>query len=405
METSLHLVEKFPWQKWASLLLAITLLAVPISSTAKSIGIALSVLTILLSPSLRADIWSVLSEKWCIAAYILFLLAVIACFWSPAAFADKAFVIEKYSKLLYLPILVAGFQHGKTRQMSIHAFLLAMIITSTLSILKFHGYLQSFNFKPDFVFRNHIMTGFMVAFATYLSCLLAHRRSGYTRSVYVLLAIFFTYHVLFVNSGRTGYVMYFLLMGLFTFQFRTLRHIVMWLLLVISVFLMSYFKGHNSVMKTRVNDAAQQVQSYKQNKKKNTDIGHRLQFHHFAHELLTRHVLFGNGTASFTYYFQKEKPVSSWTWRLWEPHSQYWLVAAEFGLTGLAALLFFFFSLFMTSLQLDKTKAVALAMLIPFMIGNLSDSLLFYSGSGYFFLLFMALCLGEKVEMGKRKNG
>lgn len=402
MDTSLSFSQRFPLQKWASALLIATLLTLPMSSTAKSICLSLSLITILLIPSFRADIISLLSTKWFRAGFLLFVLALIACFWSPASFGDKKFIIEKYSKLLYFPILVVGFQDAKTRQMSLYAFLLAMIITCLLSVLKFHGFLQALNFNPDHVFRNHIMTGFMVAFAAYLSWLFAYRQQGYTRLVYGALALLFSYQVLFVSGGRTGYVIYLLLMSILVLQLCTWKQAIAGVFLVCAVFVTSYFAS--PVMKGRVDAIAQQLQGYQHNQK-DTDIGLRLQFHDYAHQLFNRHPVVGNGTGSFTYYFDKERPVAFWTWKLQEPHSQYWLIAAEFGLLGIAVLAFFFFSIIQTSLQLDRMKVIAFAMLIPFMIGNLSDSLLLYSGSGYFFLLFMALCFGEQLELSKQKNG
>ncbi|OCH97256.1 hypothetical protein A8135_03760 [Legionella jamestowniensis] len=387
-------------QTWVSILLGATLLALPMSSTAKSVFLSLSLVAILLTPSLRKDALALFATHWGKTAILLFLIVLLACLWSPASFSDKKFMIEKYSKLLYLPFLVAGFKSAKTRKLSLHAFLLAMVITCTLSVLKFHGFLQSFNFDPDHVFRNHIMTGFMVAFAAYLSWLFAYRQQGHSRLGYVVLALLFSYQVLFVSGGRTGYVIYLLLMGILIVQLCTWRQAIAGIGLVFAIFVTSYLAS--PVMKGRVDGVIQQIQSYQHNQK-DTDVGLRLQFHDYAHQLFNRHPIAGNGTGSFTYYFAKENPVPFWSWKLTEPHSQYWLTAAEFGLLGIAALLFFFISLFQACLRLDKMKMIAFAMLIPFMIGNLSDSLLLYSGSGYFFLLFMALCFGESLEFQKSK--
>ncbi|WED41837.1 O-antigen ligase family protein [Legionella cardiaca] len=400
MDTLLNFTQRIPLQRWASLLLVATLFTLPMSSTAKSICLGLTVVTILLTPSYRADVLELLSSRWCKAAFLLFVVALIACFWSPASFADKKFMLAKYSKLLYFPILVVGFQDARTRQIGLHAFLLAIAITCALSILKFHGYLQFLHFNPDHVFRNHIMTGFMVAFAAYLAWLFAYRQQGASRFGYSVLAIIFSYQVLFISGGRTGYVIYLLLMSILVLQLCTWRQAIAGVSLVCAIFVTSYY--FSPVMKGRVDAIGQQIQGYQHNQK-NTDIGLRLQFHDYAHQLFNRHPFLGNGTGSFTYYFEKEKPVPFWTWKLQEPHSQYWLIAAEFGLLGVGALFFFFFSVALESLRLEKTKIIAFAMLIPFLIGNLSDSLLLYSGSGYFFLLFMALCFGEQFEI-RRKN-
>jgi O-antigen ligase len=200
---------KAPIPAWVQFFLIGTLLFFPMSSSAKSICLGLSVGTILFTPNFRTDLISLFSTNWCKGAIFLFCSALIGCLWSPADFSQQLIVIEKYSKLLYLPILVVGFQNRTTRQLSLYAFLAAMLITCCLSILKFHGYLPFFSFAPDNVFRNHIMTGFMVAFAAYLSFLFCFRQQRYARIAYGFLALIFTYQVLFVSGSRTGYIIYY----------------------------------------------------------------------------------------------------------------------------------------------------------------------------------------------------
>jgi len=399
MSTLVSCSQKFALQKWVPVFLALTLLTIPLSSTAKSICLVLSILAILSIPEYRADLTAIVTTRWCKAALFLFAIALVACLWSPASLAQKGLVLEKYSKLLYLPVLVAGFQNLKTRQLSLHGFFLAIIITCGLSVLKFHGFLQAFTFDPDYIFHNHIVTGFMVAFAAYLALLFSYRNKGAVRVTYGLLALLFSYQVLFISNARTGYIIYLLLMMILVLQLSTWRQAVVGMAIVVVLFAGIYLAS--PVMKMRVDAIVQQITRY-QNNDKNTDIGVRLEFHNFAHRLFNRHPLFDNGTASFTYSFDQENPVPVWDRKLLEPHSQYWLIAAEFGLLGIAALFYFFLALIQASLKLDKMKAIALAMMVPFMIGNVSDSLLLYSGPGYFFILFMAMCLGEGLEKQKK---
>lgn len=386
---------------WVQFFLIGAFLLFPISSSAKSVCLVLSLGTLLFTPGFLTDLKTLFSTKWCKATLLLFCTALIFCMWSPASFSQKLEVIEKYSKLLYLPILVVGFQNVTTRQFSLLAFLLAMMITSTVSILKFHDYLQAFVINPDNVFRNHIMTSFMVAFAAYISFLYSFRQQNRGRYVYALLGLIFTYQVLFVSGSRTGYIIYLLMMLFLVLQLCTWRQAIAGIMLLGTLFLTSYFTS--SVMKIRIDAIGQQIKGYQHNER-DTDIGLRLQFHDYAHQLFNKHPILGNGTASFSYYFNKEKPIKFWIWKLLEPHSQYWLVATEFGLVGICILLYFFFSLIQASWNLVEMRPLALALIIPYMIGNLSDSLLFYSGSGYFFIFFMALFLGEGLEIKNKKK-
>lgn len=379
-------------EPWVPLLLAASLFAVPLSSTAKSICIPMAMLAILMAPVYRRELSVIFQQPWCRAALLLFLIACVGCFWSPATLKEKGLILEKYSKLLYLPILVVGFREARARQAGIHAFLAAMALTCVVSFLQVFGIVPHSDINTGMVFRNYIMTGHMMAFAAYLSVWFCMNEQGKQRLLYAFLAVLFSYQVLFISVGRTGYVVYALLMVLLVMQTWAWKKAIFAGFIACSLFVIGYYQ--NPVMQAGVQRAVHDWQHYHQDDR-NTSVGYRLQFHHYAKQLFLKHPLIGNGTASFTHLFAEDKPVPSWKNKLLEPHSLYWLIASEFGLLGLLALAFFFGSLLVASLRLSAMRAPAMALLLPFFVGNVSDSLLFYSGSGYFFILFMALCLGE----------
>lgn len=383
----------WPIQTWVAFFLAATLVALPLSSTAKSILIVASIGLIVFSPVYRGDLLRVMFQPWCQAALLLFFVALIACAWGPATVHEKCIEVEKYSKLLYLPILTVGFRDVKARYLALHGFLLAMLVTFFASVLMHVGVYTVNDMEAGGIFRNHIMTGYMMAFAAYLSSLLFLQNRGRARIPYALLTLLFCYHVLFINNGRTGYVVFLLLMVLLMLQFFSWRQAL--LSIVSGGALMVVIFYHSPVMQEAIHQAANDYQLYTKNEK-DTAIGYRLQFHDYAYGLFKRHPFFGNGAASFGHLYHEENPIPTRGPILLEPHSQYWLVASEYGLLGCFALLFFFGSLFFSSWQLKTLRPIALAVLLPFIAGNLSDSLLFYSGTGYFFILFMALCLGER---------
>ena len=384
---------RLPIQTWVTLFLTLSLITIPLSSTAKSIFIAISLGLILLSPHYWHDLISMLKRTWCQAAITLFLVAVVACAWSPASISEKLMEIEKYSKLLYLPVFAAAFRDPNARRYGLHGFLLGMLITVFASVLIYTGIVSFGGIEANGVFRNHIMTSYMMAFAAYLASLFFLRASGLSRIPYAVLVLLFSYQILFINNGRTGYVIYLLLMVLLMFQSFSWRQAFLGILVGCSLVTCIYF--YSPIMQEAIYQAVNDYKLYEKSEK-DTSIGYRLQFHDYAYDLFKRHPWKGNGAASFRHLYHEENPIPSRGTHLLEPHSQYWLVASEFGVLGCAALAFFFISLLVTSWQLSTLRPVALAILIPFFIGNLSDSLLFYSGTGYFFIVLMALCLGEQ---------
>ncbi|MDP3704325.1 MAG: O-antigen ligase family protein [Legionellaceae bacterium] len=362
-------------------------------------GITIAI--IISTPSYRQDLITLFSNRWCRTIPLLFLIALFGCLWSPASLAEKGLVLEKWSKLLYLPILIVGFQEPKTRRMALQAFLVAMLITCTLSLLiHYTSYFHTVKSHSGGLFRNHIMTGIMMSFATYLTGLFFFREQGITRIIYLCLGLLFSYQTLFLSHSRTGYVIYIVLMSVLIIQMFSKRRALIGLICLSAVFASCY--SLSQPMQDGVKRVFDNLSSYGHNK--DTSIGFRLQFHDYAKHLFQLHPLIGGGTGSFTYEFRTENPVPSWSaaspghsGRLLEPHSQYWLVAAEFGVLGLIALMLFYTELLIMAYRLDTMRPMALAILLLLAIGNISDSLLFYSGSGYFFILFLALCFSEKT--------
>ncbi|MDP3562450.1 MAG: O-antigen ligase family protein [Legionellaceae bacterium] len=396
-----HIQLRYPPEKLLLIFLPLLFFVTPLSSSAKSILIGVVVAIIIASPRYRQDLATLFSNHWCRSALFLFFLALVGCLWSPASLGEKGLVLEKWSKLLYLPILIVGFQDTKIRNRALHAFLFAMLLTCVLSFfIQYTHYFHIKNSAADSVFRNHIMTGMMMSFATYVALLFSIQARGTKRIGYLVLSLIFSYQILFVNQGRTGYVLFLLLMAALIIQQFNKRQAAIGLLALITLFSSCYYLS--SPLQHGIHRVIYNLQSYEQNK--NTPIGYRLQFHAFAKNLFKSHPLIGGGTGSFTYSFRTENPVPAWTnntshsGRLLEPHSQYWLVAAEFGVVGLLGLLWFYLELLVIAYRLDAMRPIAMALLLIFALGNTSDSLLFYSGSGYFFILFFALALSEKAN-------
>lgn len=385
-------------REWLLVFLPILFFVTPLSSSLKSIFIGIVVAIILISPIYRQQVKHLLTKAWCQCALLLFLIALLECIRSPAFASEQWLVVEKWSKLLYLPILVAGFMDERTRWLALKAFIAAMAITCMLSIMATSGLCQWAHINPDCVFRNHIMTGIMVSFATYLAGFLFFRASTRMRIVYFLLGVLFTYQVLFISHGRTGYVIYFLLIGLLMAQMLSVRQSMVGLVILSASFAGCYYLSQP--MQHGISRVMRDVTLYQKNK--NTSVGYRMQFHAYAKNLFNQHPWIGNGTGSFTHAFQADNPVPAWrnrpdhTGRLLEPHSQYWLIAAEFGVLGLVGLALFYLSLALAFRRLHAMRPIAYALLLIMLLGNLSDSLLFYSGSGYFLILFIALCLSDR---------
>lgn len=388
---NVHLVME-QWKKMVPIFLVITLFVIPISSTLKSIFIPLSLVSIVMIPDLRRGLNSLWKEHWCKASIVFFLVVLLACLWSPADLHLRLEIIGKYSKLLYLPLFALCFTQSWTRQYGIYAFLFAMMITCFYSFSKPEGEIV--------VFHNHIVTSFMMAFAAYLATLEAIAETGLKRILWIMLLLLFSYQLFFINQGRSGYVLYCVLMIFLIVKYLPIKHSLLAILFFSCSFLVVL--NQSSVLSTRTLDLFQDIQLYQQGEK-NTSMGTRIVFHQIAKSLFLTSPWIGQGSGGFAYAFNhREHHELTKDWRgLLDPHSQYWLLAADFGLLGIGAFCHFFVSLWGAALQLKRMQPVMLGLLISFFLANFTDSLLFYSVIGNLFIVLSALCLGELIEQRK----
>ncbi|KTD82809.1 O-antigen ligase family protein [Legionella waltersii] len=365
---------------------------IPISPTIKSICFVCSLIAILIVPEYRNLIKEAFGTLWGRAAAILFVYIVIATLWSPAPYLDQLGVVGKYCKLIYLPLLAVGFMSPKVRNWSINAYLAAIFLTCIISMLKALNLIESQD--PGMVFYNHIITGFMVALAAYLAGLQMFKNSGWLRSIYLFLLVFTSYQVLFINTGRTGYLVYIVLMVLLLVQTLSIKKAVLGLLVFTGT--MSLVYQFSPVMQIRTFELLKDIQQLQHNNK-NTSLGYRIQFHHYAKQLMMKNPWIGIGTGGFKYSFAKDDPVPSWGKELTDPHSQYWMILAEQGIIGLFLFIMFLASLFVTAFRVSESRPILLGVLIAFCIGSISDTILCYSTAGYLLIVLSALCFGELI--------
>jgi O-antigen ligase len=380
---------------------------IPLSPSIKSIFFALGVASVLFNPLYNQYLLYAYNTYWGRTALFFVLFIAVACFWSPAPFSLRLSVLSKYSKLLYLPILAVGFINARTRTWCINAFILSMLVTCGASFLKLMGWIHiGVNARdPGTLFYNHIITGFMMAIACYLAAFMAVKYKGWLRIAYAATVVITSYQTLFMSEGRTGYIIYILLMGLFLIQKLPLKKAVLGLFLFAMMVLLafSFSPLMQNGMKDLINNvstATLKMKSAPFSEERNSNsLSYRLLFHDYAKTLFMRSPVVGLGTGSFQYQYSQEQPYASiWGPQLNDPHGQYWLTLAEQGIIGALFLFLFLGSLFFAACQLKENKALLIGVLIAFCVSAMFDSILCYSTAGYLLIIVSALCFGEFIE-------
>lgn len=382
------------WQRMLYPLLGMSYFVLPISSSLKSVSLTLLLLAVLLTPANRQTVLGLFHTKWMMAICFFLSVIVLACLWGPASMKDKWIEIEKYSKLLYLPILVVVFRQAFARHLALNACLAGICLVAVLSMIIYFQMASFMNLSADQVFRNHIVFGFMGAYGAYLAAYFSVKQRGIPRYGYALVSAGLAFQVLWINGGRMAYLLLFVLAFLWMWQYLSKRQIGTFGLLFCVLFGMIY--QFSPMMHGRISSIVTEWRAY-HHESKNTSIGYRIQFHKYAKEQFVSHPLLGNGTGSFGALVAEKKLFPDFV-GLRDPHSQYWLIATEQGMMGLIALLCFFTWLFILTYQLPETGALAIGLMIIFVLSQLTDSMLFYSGPGCFFIMIMAIYLGEAHE-------
>lgn len=384
----------------APVLITLLVFCVPLSASLKSIMSVLSLAAIILTPYYRKYLFDAFNTSWGRVTIAFFAFILIACLWSDAPYSMRLSVIDKYSKVLYLPILAVGFINSKTRRWAFNSYIAVMLFTCFLSLLKQKGY-WAYNNPEDSgeVFHNHISTGYMVALAVYFAGILSFEAniSKWQRAYYFLMVAFGSYQIFFLNTGRTGYAVYGILISLLIIQKLSFKKALIGIVLFCSSIGLVYMAS--PLMQMRTAALISDIKFLKKHEE-NTSLGFRVQFHNYARSLFERHPIIGMGTGSFKYSFSIDQPIPSWDNKLNDPHSQYWLLLAEQGILGIIALIIFLGTLFVTALKLEntETRPIIIGFLISFCLASFTDSILCYSTAGTLLIIFCALGFGEFLE-------
>lgn len=379
-----------------SFFLVLFVFCVPISASLKSISSVLCLAAILFTPYYRKHVLAAFKTPWAQVGLIYFAYVVLAFFWSDAPFSMRLSMTDKYLKLLYLPILAVGFINPKTRRWAFNAYFAIMLITCFISFLKQQQFVGLNNMEDTGeVFHNHIVTGFLVALAVYFAGVLSFDKhlNKWLRAYYLVMVVVGSYQIFFLNTGRTGYAVYGLLICLLLVQKLPLKKAMLGLTLFCGAVGLIYLAS--PLMQVRTAALISDIK-FLQKHEENTSLGFRVQFHNYAHSLFNKHPIIGVGTGAFKYNYAKDQPVPAWDRKLNDPHSQYWLTLAEHGIIGFILLVIFIATLFITTFRLSKeTRPIPLGILVAFCFGGFTDSILCFSSVGTLLIIFCALGFSE----------
>jgi O-antigen ligase len=366
-----------------------TAFVLPISTAALMIFFSATVLCCLLAGNWHEKYLILRHNPMALMFVLFFSLFLIGLSYTTVQLPTALHTLVKYSKFLLGFFLFSTFRHEKTATIAFIAFLITASATLLLSFIKFFGH---WDFLPRFasdsgVFKDHIFTGFLLAFTSYCYAVFAFSIKKWWRWLFVLLFFVTVYNVLFINLSRSAYVVLFSLILLLAWQQFSWKGLLTSLL--ISIFLCGGLLFLPANFKQRLNLAQSEITQYK-HRSFDTSVGLRLEFYKNSLNLLKNHAWIGTGTGSFSQEYLAIAQNKQFATR--NPHNEYLNMAVQFGLLGFAMLLAMFIVHWWASFRLSGLhQYFAQAVLIAIAAGSLFNSWLMDVTQGCFYVFFTAL--------------
>jgi O-antigen ligase len=373
--------------RWAAIALGFSV----ITSTALN-GVLMAVLLLawLASGGWSEKLHRIRDSEVALAALALMLLATAGTLWSQGTPDDVLLFLNKYTKLLLIPILATVLVDPADRRRGLVAMAAGLLLSLGLSYGLSAGLLPAawpLTGQADnpAALKNYISHNIFMAYGVLLFSLFAWQAaSAGWRWLWLAVAALAAGNVLLMVYGRSGYLVLAALAVVALFEVRRWRGVA-----VAAVLVGVAFAGAFTVspaFKQRVTLAVAETAQWNPAVASTTSVGKRLDWYANTLKIIRDHPLLGVGTGGFPKVYNERVPsVDGIPAR--NPHNQYLLTTAELGVVGLGALLFFFYSHGRASARLpdSASRILARGLLALMLVGCLFNSFLLDHNEGVFF--------------------
>lgn len=397
--TNIHAQPTHPFEWLALALLVFCFFITPISVTLTTIFYLLAflfTLLFLLLSNTWQERWNALKHNHAVLSFwVLFLLFLIGIIYTTSTWHLAWHDLQKRHWMLITPFFMMMITDTRWRNYMLNAFLLAMVITLLLSYLKwFHvsdfRILHTTPIHGAGVFNYHIAQNFAMSIAAFV---FAHRalfeknRRFMNWSLFILMAI----NIVLMSKGRTGYVIFFLLvMYLAWIRFGWKGFITACIASILFIDT-AFFISNN--FHERMQAAFMNYQHYHQTMQSN-DIAERLQMWDVAKKMIGARPWFGYGTGGIQTAMQKMIPENEHTFipKINYVESIYLNFLLEFGVFGFVVLIVMLAIQIRATFQLPPNERHLMqAVLIAVLFGGLFNSFFVSFTVVHLYALFSAL--------------
>ncbi len=388
---------------WINYLIVTLGFTLPISIAVNNMLLVLILVLWLAAGDFKERWRRIKSNRAAIAFMIFFAFHFVGLIYSSDPATGLKEIITREQLLLFMPIFISVIKPEFVKK-ALSAFLIAMMISEVLSYgmyfdlihIPWHDYAKE-PFPTPFV--SHLSYSPMVAFAVIL---LIHRiiygdENRWEKIVYIFFMVTMSLNI-FISGGRAGQVGFIVILLFYVaYQFRKeFKKMAALLGTSVAAIVLVFFI--NRPFHDRMMLAYHNVVDFKVNP--HTSVGHRINFAINSWELFKERPLLGFGTGAFKKEYERiNRKLTPKVRATSQPHNFYMLTLVQFGLVGLALLLYIFYSLYKIARKTeDSYRGVRYALLVLYLTIMLSDSYLLGHYTTLFFVYIAALLFSSKVE-------
>jgi len=347
-----------------------------------------------------------------IVPWVLVMLGLLAAgaLYSTGDTKDILAALSKYSKLLYIPILIAILHEPVWRGRALRGFFLSLVVVLVLSYGKLVGIVPGDWLAIDFRFviaKTKILHSMLMAILVYLSLNDFLKRDRWQWG-YAALAAAAAANVFFMVNGRIGYLLIVLLLMILFLQRGQWKAVVIGTAAIAVAIPLLYFAS--STFRTRIEQSQVEWKGYLaardagQHVPNTNSIGIRLEHYANTLDIIRLHPLVGTGTGSWKNEY-RSRVADPAVEILSDAHSDYLMVWAQLGIFGFAYYLGMLAMQWRASLWLDRdARTLAQAVIAMIIVSGLVNSSLLHSHEGKVYVVILGVAFAGLAEHPRRER-
>ncbi len=377
--------------------------AIPISTAFQNISTLLLLIFVIISPDVWHELRAILKKPFALAGMALGITLLLGTFWTSASPSDAWGFVGKMRAYYLIPIFLLIFMDEKIRSSLLISFAAATFLSVLLSCLSAWFNTPIFKAVPGdwYIFRTHTYQNYFSGLLSIglLAGLLMNKIPKNWKPLSIICFLLLSYNILFLVSGRTGQLVYLLMLSFILVLWNKKIGLFFCFIIVISsIFILPKY---SEVISSGLTNTTSDVKSYS-NGDSYSSVGLRLEWHKNSIQIIKENPLFGHGTGSFKTEYAKFLGNGDERLSSENPHNDYLWLSVELGVMGGFLLFILLLSAAWQGRHLEMAwKLTLYAMLMGMGISTLANSFFTDNITGLAFVLLTCALLNGPTNTKK----